>query len=107
MPGLNTGQRFDPREGIAATTFYDQVKAFFTGRADALQEQGDARTAGRFARASTHWMRHSHASHSIASGMPIELAQQNLGHALLAPTTIYLTTEKRRRMTAVDGFWQK
>ena len=39
--------------------------------------------------------------------MPIELAQQNLGHASLAPTTIYLTTEKRRRMKAVDGFWQK
>ena len=29
-PGLCAGLRIDPREGIAATTFYDQLKAFFT-----------------------------------------------------------------------------
>ena len=106
-PGLNTGQRFDPREGIAATTFYDQIKAFFTGCGDVLRGQGDARGAERFAKASTHWMRHSHASHAIASGMPIEIAQQNLGHASLATTTVYVTTEKRRRMKAVEAFWQR
>ncbi|MEO7335949.1 MAG: hypothetical protein ABIV63_05135 [Caldimonas sp.] len=31
-------------------------------------------------------MRHSHASHAIANGMPIEIAQQNIGHASLATT---------------------
>ena len=106
-PGLNTGQRFDPREGIAATTFYDQIKAFFTGCGDVLRGQGDAKGAERFAKASTHWTRHSHASHAIAGGMPIEIAQQNLGHASLATTTVYVTTEKRRRMKAVEAFWQK
>ena len=55
----------------------------------------------------THWMRHSHASHAIAGGMPIEIAQQDLGHASLATTTIYVTTEKRRRMKAVEAFWRK
>ena len=63
--------------------------------------------AERFARASTHGMRHSHASHAIASGMPIEIAQQNLGHASLATTTVYVTTEKRWRMKAVEAFWRK
>ena len=106
-PGLNTGQRFDPREGIAATTFYDQIKAFFTGCGDVLRGQGDAKGAERFAKASTHWTRHSHASHAIAGGMPIEIAQQNLGHASLATTTVYVTTEKRRRMKAVEAFWQR
>jgi len=28
--------------------------------------------------------------------MPIEIAQQNLGHASLATTTVFATTEKRR-----------
>jgi len=28
-PGLSRGQVFDPRQGIAATTFYDQITAFF------------------------------------------------------------------------------
>ena len=73
--------------------------------ADVLRGRGDAKGAERFAKASTHWMRHSHASHAIAGGMPIEIAQQNLGHASLATTTVYVTTEKRRRMKAVQSFW--
>jgi site-specific recombinase XerD len=64
-----------------------------------------ARGAERFHKASKHWMRHSHASHAIASGRPIEIAQQNLG-ASLATTAVYVTTEKRRRMKAVDAFWK-
>ena len=54
----------------------------------------------------THWMRHPHASHAIAGGMPIEIAQQDLGHASLSTTTIYVTTEKRRRMKAFEAFWR-
>ena len=104
---LRTGERLDPREGIAATTFYDQTKAFFTDCADVLQGQGDAKGAQQLAKASTHWMRHSHASHAIAGGMPIEIAQQNLGHASLATTTIYVTTESKRRMKAVERFWKR
>ena len=95
----------DPREGIAATTLYDQIKAFFCDCALVLKGQGDARGAERLSRASTHWMRHSHASHAIAGGMPIEVAQQNLGHASLATTTIYVTTESKRRLKAVEKFW--
>jgi integrase len=106
-PGLSNGQVLDPRQGIAATTFYDQIKAFFADCAGVLRRQGDGKGAERFARASTHWMRHSHASHAIAGGMPIEIAQQNLGHASLATTTVYVTTEKRRRMKAVEAFWRK
>ena len=106
-PGLSTGQAIDPRQGIAATTFYDQIKRFFEDCASVLRGQGDPKGAERFQKASTHWMRHSHASHAIASGMPIEIAQQNLGHASLATTTVYVTTEKRRRMKAVEAFWRR
>ena len=88
VPGLSNGQPLDPRQGIAATTFYDQIKAFFTDCGDVLRGQGDGKGGERFAKASTHWMRHSHASHAIAGGMPIEIAQQNLGHASLATTTV-------------------
>jgi len=106
-PGLSRGQVFDPRQGIAATTFYDQIKAFFADCASVLRGQGDAKGTDSFERASTHWMRRSHASHAIAGGMPIEIAQQNLGHASLATTTVYVTTEKRRRMKAVEAFWKR
>ena len=106
-PGLSTGQAIDPRQGIVATTFYDQIKRFFEDCASVLRGKGDTKGAERFARASTHWMRHSHASHAIAGGMPIEIAQQNLGHASLATTTVYVTTETRRRMKAVESFWKR
>jgi Phage integrase family len=106
-PGLSTVQAIDPRQGIAAPTFYDQIKRFFEECAGVLRGQGDAKGAERFRKASTHWMRHSHASHAIAAGMPIEVAQQNLGHASLATTTVYVTTEKRRRMRAVELFWKR
>ncbi|MBI3368801.1 MAG: tyrosine-type recombinase/integrase [Burkholderiales bacterium] len=106
-PGLSTGQVIDPRQGIAATTLYGQIKRFFEDCAGVLRGQGDAKGAQRLENASTHWMRHSHASHAIAGGMPIEIAQQNLGHASLATTTVYVTTEKRRRMKAVEHFWKR
>ena len=104
---LQAGERLDPREGLAATTFYDQTKAFFTHCAGVLRGQGDAKGAERLGKASTHWMRNSHASHAIAAGMPIEIAQQNLGHASLATTTVYVTTEQKRRMKAVESFWKR
>ena len=96
---------FDPRVGIAASSLYEQLKVFFADCALVLKGQGDARGAERLGRASTHWLRHSHASHAIAGGMPIEIAQQNLGHVSLATTTVYVTTERKRRMKAVEKFW--
>ncbi len=52
-------------------------------------------------------MRHSQASHAIAAGMQIEMAQQNLGHASLATTTVHVTTDRKRRLNAVEKFWKK
>ncbi len=105
--GLNAGKTPDPLHGIAATTFHDQIKAFFAGCASVLRGQGDGAGAERFDRASTHWMRHSHASHAIASGMAVEIAQQILGHASLATTTLYVTTVPQQRMAAAAKFWKR
>ena len=106
-PGLTRGKvAAGACDGIAAATLYDQVKAFFAGCAKELRGQGDEKGAARLAKASTHWLRHTHASHAIANGMPIEIAQQNLGHASLATTTVYVKTEEKRRMRAVKKFWQ-
>lgn len=101
MPQLAAGRpTTQPGEGIAATTLARQLKEFFQRCGRRLIEAGDPRAAARLDKASTHWLRHTHASHAIAAGMPIEIAQQNLGHASLATTTIYVTTEKKRRLRA-------
>ena len=84
----------------------DGQPVVFADCAGVLRTQGDVKGAARLEKAGTQWMRHSLASHAIARGTPIEIAQQNLGHASLATTTVCVTTECRRRMKAVAGFWQ-
>jgi site-specific recombinase XerD len=97
----------DLREGIGAEALYAHLKRFFERCARKLRRSDDVQGAERFAKASTHWLRHTHASHAIATGMPLEIAQQNLGHASLNTTTVYVTTEAKRRMQAVSDFWGK
>ncbi len=46
--------------------------------------------AGVNERASAHWLRHSHASHSLEAGCNLRLLQQSLGHASVTTTERYL-----------------
>ena len=46
--------------------------------------------AGVDERASCHWLRHSHASHSLEAGCNLRLLQQSLGHASVSTTEKYL-----------------
>lgn len=89
---------------VAASTLYRQVKGFFQTCATALAHT-DARDAERLAAASTHWMRHTHVSHALAAGVPLQVAQQNAGHDSLDTTTVYVTTEDARRMAAMRSFF--
>ena len=106
-PALSQLQPNDAKAGISTNTLYDQLKRFFAHCADKLAGQGDHKGAERMRKASTHWLRHTHASHAIARGTRVEIAQQILGHASLATTTAYVTTEDKRRMKAMARFWGK
>lgn len=48
-----------------------------------------AKRVGLDERVSTHWLRHSHASHALDNGARVHEVQQSLGHASLATTTKY------------------
>lgn len=96
----------DPKAGISASTLYDQLKGFFADCADNLA-LADQKGGDRLRAASTHWLRHTHGSHAVAAGMPLDIVQQNMGHASLNTTTIYVTSEDRRRMKAMQKFWEK
>lgn len=39
---------------------------------------------------SPHWLRHAHASHAIDKGAPLPLVRDQLGHANIATTSLYL-----------------
>jgi integrase len=94
----------DPKAGVTAGRVYKVLKAFFTDCASVLA-MTDPTGAERLAAASTHWLRHTHGSHAVAAGTPLEVLQQNLGHASLNTMTIYVTSEHRRRMKAQQNFW--
>jgi len=106
-PGLRLGDELELASGISESTLYRQLKEHFESCARALATAGDHAGAARLAKASTHWLRHTHASHALASGVRIQEAQQNLGHASLGTTTAYVTTERAQRLRAMQGFWQK
>ncbi|MBD2533731.1 tyrosine-type recombinase/integrase [Nostoc flagelliforme FACHB-838] len=49
-----------------------------------------ANRAGLESNVSPHWLRHSHASHSLDRGAPIHLLQKTLGHSSVVITEMYL-----------------
>jgi integrase/recombinase XerD len=49
-----------------------------------------AEQAGVAGDVSSHWLRHSHASHALDHGAPIHLVQATLGHSSVATTSAYL-----------------
>ena len=49
-----------------------------------------AERAGIDLKVSPHWLRHSHASHSLDKGAPLSLVKETLGHSSIAITEKYL-----------------
>ena len=50
--------------------------------------------AGLDVRATPHTLRHSHASHLVAAGVPTVHVQKLLGHRQLSSTQVYVTVSK-------------
>jgi site-specific recombinase XerD len=87
------------KDGISDAVMYRQFKAFFRECANAMTPI-DARGAERLAAGSSHWLRHTHGTHAVAAGMPLDVVQQNMGHASLDTTTGYITSAAQRRLKA-------
>ncbi|WP_244817817.1 phage integrase family protein [Caballeronia sp. Lep1P3] len=59
-------------------------------QAAALSEAKNPGSGRSLARASTHWLRHTHSAHALAHGAPIAQVGKGLGHADLSTTALYL-----------------
>lgn len=70
----------------------------------------NADDAEQLRKASAHWFRHTHGTHALngrpgeENAVPVQVVQNNLGHASLGTTSGYLTTERDMRMAAMRGF---
>ena len=100
------GQQISALEGISPATLYEQIKTFFASCAKKLEAAKEPSAAARLRQASTHWLRHTHGAHAVARGVPIEVLQLNLGHASINTTTIYTTSEDKRRLKTMSRLWQ-
>ncbi|MDE2087890.1 MAG: tyrosine-type recombinase/integrase [Xanthomonadaceae bacterium] len=81
---------------LTATAVYLVVKDALRRVADVLTPT-DPVQAARLRRASTHWLRHSAATHQAEAGNPVHHIQHNLRHSSIATTSIYLHAEEDAR----------
>ncbi|MBN3856751.1 tyrosine-type recombinase/integrase [Paraburkholderia sp. Ac-20340] len=56
-------------------------------------------------RASTHWLRHTHANHALDAGSDLRDVKDQLGHASLGTTTLYTKGDAARRYESVERFF--
>lgn len=81
------------------------MKRFFATVADLLVEDNPV-FAEKLRRATPHWMRHTHATHALQAGAELTTVRDNLRHASLATTSMYLhsdDTKRARQMATVFG----
>ena len=81
---------------LTPTAIYLVVKEVFRRAATAL-EPTDPDRADILRRASTHWLRHTSATHQADAGTDIRFIQKNLRHASIETTSIYLHAEDDMR----------
>lgn len=103
-----TPSRWDPRTpivgsldqedaaGIMATRLWSIMRRFFTKVAEVIDADSPA-TAEKLRRASPHWMRHTHATHALARGAELTTVRDNLRHASISTTSIYLHGDEVKR----------
>jgi len=63
----------------------------------ATQDCPDAHIRSQIARLTTHWMRHTNATHRLAAGASLETTQDELGHTDPRTTRIYAKTLDSKR----------
>jgi site-specific recombinase XerD len=97
-PLIETGK------GMARSAIHEIVKAVFRQSAADLRLRGpDLEAAAvHLAQASTHWMRHTAGSH-LSDKADLKVVRDNLGHANISTTSIYLHSEDDARHDATSA----
>ncbi|BDB30060.1 site-specific integrase (plasmid) [Cupriavidus sp. P-10] len=91
LPGPNPAdhQRKLSRQLGTRQGIYAIVRIAFDEAADRLTSENRADDAARLRAASTHWLRHSHATHLLRAGVPVTDVQRALRHRDINTTRRY------------------
>ena len=87
-----------PAKPMARSAIHEIVKAVVRESATRLRQRGAEFEAGaaHLEQASTHWMRHTAGSH-LSEKADIKVVRDNLGHASISTTSLYLHSEDDAR----------
>lgn len=90
-----------PTKPVARSAIHEIVKDVFRESAARLRQQGAEfeAAAAHLEQASTHWMRHTAGSH-LSGKADLKVVRDNLGHANISTTSIYLHSEDDARHDA-------
>lgn len=86
--------------GLSASRLWSVMHRFFAHAATQLETVSPA-TAQKLRQATQHWMRHTHATHALARGVDLTVVRDNLRHASVATTSVYLHTDQMERARQV------
>ena len=86
--------------GISSWRLWRVLKRFFATAAE-IVEEGSPALAEKLRQATPHWTRHTHATHLLEGGAELTTVRDNLRHASLATTSMYLHTDDARRAKQV------
>ena len=78
------------------------MRRFFLQAAEVIEPRNPA-LAEKLRRASPHWMRHSHATHALENGAELTAVRDNLRHASIATTSVYLHSDDLKRARQIDS----
>jgi integrase len=92
----------ESRSGITPARLLDVLDRFFLVAAGVIGESNRP-LAEKLRRATTHWMRHTHATHSLELGVPLLVVRDNLRHASVSTTSTYLHSDEETRSTALSN----
>ncbi len=88
--------------GITASRLGVTMRRFFLYAAERLVDVSPT-TAEKLKRASSHWMRHTHATHALGRGVDLTIVRDNLRHASVATTSVYLHADEIKRARQLSG----
>lgn len=91
----------DEGDRVSTARVWAMLKRFFTLAAAQLLEVNPVLSA-KLERASGHWIRHTHAGVALAAGASLKTVRDNLRHASISTTSIYLDADDVQRATELN-----
>ncbi len=88
--------------GISSVRLWMVMRRFFLLAAKTI-EADHAPLAEKLRRASPHWMRHTHATHALGRGAELTTVRDNLRHASVSTTSIYLHSDEVKRARQIGN----